>query len=107
MDELSNMLHRFRGLESLALKCNKIMTAETSANLAAGIILHKDTLRFALNTYTEGRNKNALEIAVNLLGFVLAVKQCKNLMQLQMPFLPGAPLLEPDQVWTTLPSYHF
>ena len=99
MDELSHMLHRFRGLESLALKCNEIMTAETSANLAAGIILHKDTLnRLALNTYTEGRNKNALEIAINLLGFVLAVKQCKNLTQLQMPFLPGAPLLEPVQV---------
>lgn len=99
MDELSQMLHRFRGLESLALKCNEIMTAETSANLVAGIILHKDTLhRLALNTYNEGPNKNAPKNALNSLSFVLAVKQCKNLTQLQMPFLPDAPLLELVQV---------
>lgn len=95
MDELSHILHRFRGLESLALKCNETMTEETSANLVAGIILHKDTLhRLALSTYNKGPNKNAL----NSLRFVLAVKQCKNLTQLQMPFLPEAPLLELVQV---------
>lgn len=99
MDELGHMLHRFRGLESLALNCNEIMTAETSGNLAAGIILHKDTLnRLALNTYTEGPNKNAPENALSSPRFVLAVKQCKNLTQLQMPFLPGAPLSELVQV---------
>lgn len=99
LDEVSHMLHRFRGLESLALKCNEIMTAETSANLAAGIVLHKDTLdRLALNTYSEERNKKFPENAFNSLHFVLAVKECKNLTQLQMPFLPGTPLLELVQV---------
>lgn len=99
MDELSHMLHRFGGLESLALKCNEIMTEETSANLAAGIILHKDTLhRLALNTYTEGPNKTVPENALNSPRFVLAIKQCKNLTQLQMPFLPDAPLSELVQV---------
>lgn len=80
-DDLVHMLHRFQGLETLALRVEQIICSATAECLRAAIGKHKDTLKYLLINKVNNRAQDSADVLMDSEFFEM-IQKCKHISQL-------------------------
>lgn len=80
-DDMVHMLHRFRGLESLALRIEQNVYSTTAKCLRGAIEKHRDTLKFLLINKVHKRSLDPVDVLIDPKFFEM-IMRCRHLSQL-------------------------